>query len=397
MLAAIPGIKVAGEKKAQGLSPFELKNALIDYAKKSPKYEQVLNAGRGNPNFYNAPARLALCKLTEFAISISQPYKENKAVRFAPTAPTTKKEKDELYESFKKQFKNDHSEGASFLVEAVDWAIEHLELDRGEFLYEITDAARGDFYPGAPAQNTPPRILANTQKIVEKYLEQILLSKSKSKGSFDLFATEGATAGMVYVFNSLMENFILQKKDKVAVITPVFSPYLEIPALNDYEFDLVFINATQKKEWQIPKKEIEKLKDPHIKALYLINPTNPTSMALSQETLNEIHDVLQENKDLIILVDAVYSTFVDDFRPIIDLAPYNCITMYSFSKYFGVTGWRLGVVMLNGKNIINDKIASVINNNSRKKEALRMITTTGPSAFRWPTWIRRRIQSWAGT
>jgi aspartate 4-decarboxylase len=44
--------------------------------------------------------------------------------------------------------------------------------------------------------------------------------------------------------------------------------------------------------------------------------------------------------------------------------------VYSFSKYFGVTGWRLGVIMLNQRNVIDDMIENVINLNEKKKAVL---------------------------
>lgn len=366
-----PGLTVKDELKAQALSPFELKNTLIKYAQTTSQKKGIpyLNAGRGNPNFFNIPVRLALCKLTQFAIHISGIYKGNKNVGLRPDPPG---DHSHLYNTFKKYFKNDDSEEAIFLKEAVDMACKKFGCDANDLIYELTDGARGDFYPGGPGQLIPPRILQNTQVIVNQYLKQVLLSEANydSPGQFDLFATEGATAGMVYVFKSLMENFILQKMDKVAVITPVFSPYLEIPNLDDFQFDLVPINASEDDKWQVPDAEIDKLRDPEIKALYLINPTNPTSVAISSDTINKIAQVVMDNKDLIILVDAVYATFVDSFQSIIDKMPYNCITVYSFSKYFGVTGWRLGVIMLNQRNVIDDMIENVINLNEKKKAVL---------------------------
>ena len=54
-----------------------------------------------------------------------------------------------------------------------------------------------------------------------------------------------------------------------------------------------------------------------------------------------------------IISDDVYSTFVDDFRSLMADLPYNTIGVYSFSKYFGVTGWRLGTIVLQEDNIFD--------------------------------------------
>ena len=53
------------------------------------------------------------------------------------------------------------------------------------------------------------------------------------------FVTEGAAAGILYVFNTLKENYLLLPKDKIALITPIFSPYLEMPRLLDYDLEIV--------------------------------------------------------------------------------------------------------------------------------------------------------------
>jgi len=89
----------------------------------------------------------------------------------------------------------------------------------------------------------------------------------------------------------------------------------------------------------------------------MVNPTNPTSVAIDDKTLQKITDLVKhERKDLIVLTDTVYATFVEGFHSIIKEIPENTICVYSYSKYFGVTGWRLGLIMMHEKNIINQKI-----------------------------------------
>ena len=63
--------------------------------------------------------------------------------------------------------------------------------------------------------------------------------------------------------------------------------------------------------------------------------------------------------DLIILTDDVYGTFVEGFRSLMADLPHNTIRVYSYSKYFGCTGWRLGVVAAHENNILDEKIAKL--------------------------------------
>ena len=52
-----------------------------------------------------------------------------------------------------------------------------------------------------------------------------------------------------------------------------------------------------------------------------------------------------------IITDDVYATYIPHFRSIMAELPENTLCVYSFSKYFGATGWRLAVVALHEENI----------------------------------------------
>jgi aspartate 4-decarboxylase len=67
--------------------------------------------------------------------------------------------------------------------------------------------------------------------------------------------------------------------------------------------------------------------------------------------------VRKKRRDLIVLTDDVYGTFVDGFRSLAAELPRNTILVYSFSKYFGCTGWRLGVVSMHEHNVVDEEIA----------------------------------------
>ena len=179
------------------------------------------------------------------------------------------------------------------------------------------------------------------------------------KDGLDLFAVEGGTAAMAYIFNSLKENKIIAKGDRIAIGTPIFTPYLEIPKLNDYQLEEVLIEADSNQGWQYPESELRKLEDPSIKAFFLVNPSNPPSVKMSDEGLAILADIVKKRPDLIILTDDVYGTFADNFKSLFAICPDNTILVYSFSKYFGATGWRLGVIATTNNNILDKKLAEL--------------------------------------
>ena len=83
-------------------------------------------------------------------------------------------------------------------------------------------------------------------------------------------------------------------------------------------------------------------------------------MAMSKETIGKITKLVKTKRpDLMLLTDDVYGTFVDDFRSLMGELPQNTIGVYSYSKYFGCTGWRLGVIAIHEDNIFDKMIAKL--------------------------------------
>ncbi len=335
------------QKKYEGLSPFELKNKLIAMAK--THHERVmLNAGRGNPNWLAVTPRQGFFQLGLFASEEALRNVDLPGIGMM----SEKKNISKRLDFFLK--KNKALPGIKFLSDAFKYVCNTLKLNPDEFVQEMVDAILGDHYP------EPDRILNNVDKVVHKYLEQEMCANNPPAGRFDLFATEGGTAAMDYIFTSLMENKLLHKGDKIALGTPIFTPYLEIPRLNDYEFTELEIQQNEKSLWQYPDSEIKKLEDPKVKAFFLVNPSNPTSVAMQPETLAKIAKLVKtKRKDLIILTDDVYGTFVNGFQSLASACPKNTILVYSYSKYFGATGWRLGVIGIHEDNVFDKMIAAL--------------------------------------
>ena len=84
----------------------------------------------------------------------------------------------------------------------------------------------------------------------------------------------------------------------------------------------------------------------------------PTRWRCQPATIKKIGAVLKKRPDLILLTDDVYGTFVPGFRSLMGEFPKNTIGVYSYSKYFGCTGWRLGTIAVHEDNIFDEMIAS---------------------------------------
>lgn len=337
------------------ISPFEFKDKLIDLAKYSAdkNNKNILDAGRGNPNWTAASPREAFFTFGQFAVNETRLTWDLGDLAGMPR-------KNGITKRFYKYIEENSSmPGINLLKDIIDYGINNLKFDGDEFIYELTDAIIGDNYP------FPDRMLPHIEKIVHDYLLKEMKYDTNKGGKLNIFAVEGATAAMCYIFDSLISNELLKYGDKIAIMTPIFTPYLEIPHLPKYNFDVVYINADEVDEngihtWQYSKKELEKLKDKSISTLFLVNPNNPASIAMDESTFNNIIDVVKNyNKDLMIISDDVYGTFVPEFTSLMAKLPYNTLGVYSYSKYFGVTGWRLGTMALHENNVFDKRISEL--------------------------------------
>ena len=342
------------EKSLSELSPFEIKGTLIELANTDAKKStrQFLNAGRGNPNWVATTPRDAFFLLGQFAMTEARRIYEDTSVGLAGI-PASESIADR-FETFIKE--NISTPGAKFLSEAYAYEQKLPDAQPDDIVHEWVEGILGDQYP------TPDRILKYTQLVLREYLALEMGDGKDMETVYDLFATEGGTAGMCYAFDSLARNKLVNKGDRIALMSPIFTPYIEIPELDRFSFDVVTISANSVDDagfhhWQYPKEEIDKLRDKSIKLVCLVNPSNPPSYEMSPETVAQIVDVVKnDNPDLMIITDDVYGTFVDGFRSLMYELPHNTMCVYSFSKYFGATGWRLAVIAMRHDDNIFDKL-----------------------------------------
>ncbi|MGX5378076.1 bifunctional aspartate transaminase/aspartate 4-decarboxylase [Ligilactobacillus sp. LYQ135] len=354
----------ADQKKAlEKLGAFEISSLMLKLAKKNNR--KFLNAGKGNPNWINKKARLAFNRFTEFGIKESErTINRGDLVGYI--------EKKGIYKQLVKFIDPEKSATDAFIKDILHYVENDLQLDLDDFVAEVTNGVIGNTYP------TPNRILKNAEIILNKYLESTLYNGVKLANSTELFATEGGTAAIVYLFHSLAENHLINPGDKIAINTPIFTPYLQIPKLNDYELVEVKLQANPNKNWNVDPEELDKLKDPSIKALFIVNPTNPASRAFGDDVLVKIKEVVTANPDLMIITDDVYGTFVDEFQSVYSIAPKNTLLIYSFSKLYGATGWRLGLLAMNKDNIFDRLICQLPTEEKKEVNKRYSLVNTTP-------------------
>ncbi|MBS0002186.1 MAG: aminotransferase class I/II-fold pyridoxal phosphate-dependent enzyme [Thioalkalivibrio sp.] len=81
---------------------------------------------------------------------------------------------------------------------------------------------------------------------------------------------------------------------------------------------------------------------PGTRAVMLASPANPTGTLLPEAELTAIAEVVRERNGMLIM-DEIYGRLIFDRPPVTALSTVpDAIIVNSFSKYYAMTGWRLG-------------------------------------------------------
>ena len=169
------------------------------------------------------------------------------------------------------------------------------------------------------------------QAVAEYYHRKFSLSINPER----IIITPGASGALQLAMTCLLdagENVLLPDPGypcnrNIAQVLAVESIAVPVSAKNAYQLDAVSIA----KYW-----------NDKTRVAMVATPSNPTGTILPENQLKEICQVVAQNKGSLI-VDEIYQGLVYDVEDYTALAISNeCFVINSFSKYFGMTGWRIG-------------------------------------------------------
>ncbi len=152
--------------------------------------------------------------------------------------------------------------------------------------------------------------------------------------------TTGSSAAFILAFLALFE-----PRDRVAVSLPGYPPYRHI--LKALGCQPVMIETTQATRWAMTPDMLlaEHRKEP-LRGVLIASPANPTGTMMPAETLGALIDAAA-NACIRVISDEIYHGLDYAFRAetAAKLSP-TVVVINSFSKYFCMTGWRVGWMLL---------------------------------------------------
>ena len=95
--------------------------------------------------------------------------------------------------------------------------------------------------------------------------------------------------------------------------------------------------------------DIEKVKNAitaKTKAILYCSPSNPTGTVFSEKELRQLAEIAFDN-DLMVITDEAYEYFIFDDKTHFSMGSIpemkkNCISTFTFTKTYAMTGWRIG-------------------------------------------------------
>lgn len=169
-------------------------------------------------------------------------------------------------------------------------------------------------------------------RIARHYAEVYNFSLDPSR----IAVTTGSSAGFILAFLSLFE-----PGDRVALANPGYPPYRHI--LRALGCEPVLIETTAQTRWTMTGEAlIAAHKKKPLKGLLVASPANPTGTMMEAGALANLIAVA-EGEGIRVISDEIYHGLDYAFRAETAVKfSSNALIINSFSKYFCMTGWRVG-------------------------------------------------------
>ncbi|BCB60838.1 MULTISPECIES: aminotransferase class I/II-fold pyridoxal phosphate-dependent enzyme [unclassified Halomonas] len=217
--------------------------------------------------------------------------------------------------------------------EAAGHDVIHLEVGEPDFATPAPIVAAGQqALASGRTRYTPAAGLASLREaIAGHYAEHFNATVDPAR----ILVTPGASGALLLASQLLVEN-----GDRVLMADPNYPCNRHFMALAGAEVDAVSVGRDS--GWQLTAPLIEQHWQAKTRIAMLASPSNPTGHTLDAPALAKVIDTVAA-KGGDVIVDEIYQGLNYDDAPLSATSlSDDAFVVNSFSKYFGMTGWRLG-------------------------------------------------------
>jgi len=217
---------------------------------------------------------------------------------------------------------------------------------------------------GLPSFRTPEYIRTGIKEILDideqsgKYtlpdglpeLRQLVVKTHQQKTGIKVDADKNVMigSGNMQSLNTLFHT-MLDPSDEIILTDPCFASHIQqIKLFNGVP---VYWSLDEENNWALDLKKLPSLITDKTQAIVLVSPSNPSGKIFTREELINVGEIAKAH-NIFVIIDDPYSDFVyENTEKYFNLASVeefreHVIYLYSFSKSYAMSGWRLSYMVL---------------------------------------------------
>lgn len=247
----------------------------------------------------------------------------------------------------------------------------HLHDKDGIMEAMISSIKKGDY-----AKYPPPEGFPELKDLIQ---EDLGLTHG-----FDSLITAGGTESLYLTANNILEpqNNTITCDPGYLIIDNFSSRFGEVRSVPIYNEECGY---------KLTPQLVRENLDENTKLICLIDPLNPLGSSYTKEEILEFKDIADEH-DLYLLHDITYRDFARKHILMAKHAPERTITIYSFSKIYGMAGLRIGA-MISSPEVINSVRSILINDLGTNVVAQKGAIAAVNSKYEWLDRIKETTRS----
>ncbi len=215
--------------------------------------------------------------------------------------------------------------------------IVHMEVGEPDFTtaQPIVDAARKALDMGHTRYTAAPGIIELRERIAEFYQQRYTVDIESEQ----VLITPGASGGL-----TLLAHLLVEQGDGILLADPAYPCVRNFIHLAGAVPQLVPVGMAD--NFQPGVSQLQARANDETAGVWLASPGNPTGTILERCQLQSISSWAIES-GYHLLVDEIYHGlhYVEDLASVLEINS-RAHVVNSFSKYFGMTGWRLGWIVV---------------------------------------------------
>jgi len=184
-------------------------------------------------------------------------------------------------------------------------------------------------------------------------LRQLAVAKHLSDTGIEVSAADNVmiSAGNMQALNTVFHT-MLDPGDEIILTDPCFASHIQQIILFDGK--PVYWPLDEANNWSLDLDRLPQLITEKTQAIVLVSPSNPTGKIFTEPELLQVGEIARQH-NILVIIDDPYSDFIYENREkYFNLASVerfrdHIIYMYTFSKAYAMSGWRLAYMILPGE------------------------------------------------